>query len=89
MPKKMETKFGGALRISILSDKNGDTVDIMAIEGDDLGQRDLMVFCLKPLADAILAFHNCGCEGCDATKRVAEGVKAVLEREDIGHGKTH
>ena len=47
------------------------------------GPREALLHALRPIAERIVGFQNCGCDRCASAKRTAEAVIAIVEKEDL------
>ena len=75
------------VRFNLQGDLVHARVDFAA--GHAIQPRAVLQLALKPIAEKILTFPNCGCAPCKSAHLVAESVIAIIEREEAiadGHG---
>ena len=75
------------VRFNVQGDLAQVRVDFVACPA--MPPRDTLLLALKPIAEKLRTFPNCGCAPCKSAHLIAESVIAIIEREDaISEGKS-
>lgn len=90
--KKHAKAFPSAwVKITLKDDGDGYVASTNCELGGYDHPRHLIAEAMLPLADNILSGDSCDCERCECARRIANGVKAFVEKEythgDASHEK--
>ena len=83
-----EAHFAGAVSVGLITDGEVYTGDVHVTPSDIMHPQQILFSSLLPIADEMLQFESCGCNTCKSMIRVAESVKAIVEREQEHAGKS-